>query len=211
MQQQIVFGMPAGSAALQLMPLTLAVPIGAFIAGKSMVRTGRAEPLQVTGTAIVTAGLLGMGIVQGHAGWSLPLLLIVTGVGIGLQFPTSLVAIQNAVPAKDVGIATATASFSRSLGAAIGVAALTAILLAALSDAAPATSLNGPQLMRELVDRAELDAAVREQLLAAASSAFRKLFLISAAVAFVSFLLSLLLPNVELRDAQTNVSDAISE
>lgn len=204
MQQQMVFGMQAGGAALQLMPLTLAVPAGAFIAGKLLVHTGRAKPLQVTGTAVVMAGLIGISIAHGHADWRMTALLMATGLGIGLQFPTSLVAIQNAVPAKDVGVATALASFSRSLGGAIGVAVLTAILLATLNGTVPAASFSGSEFMRELVGGGALNITMREQLSTAASLAFRKLFLISAAVALQSFLLSLLLPNVELRDAQTD-------
>ena len=62
---------------------------------------------------------------------------IVLGLAIGVQFPTGLVATQNAVPPETVGLATALTAFSRLLGGAVGVAVLTSVLIALLRQAAP--------------------------------------------------------------------------
>jgi hypothetical protein len=121
-----------------------------------------------------------------------------------LQFSTGLVAVQNAVPERDVGIATACVAFSRSLGAAIGVAVLTTILLAALRDQAPAAAVAFPgvEIMRDLMagglenmngqDRVAMDAAVL--------SAFRKVLTIGAAAASLAIALAAHLPDDLLRD-----------
>jgi hypothetical protein len=129
--------------------------------------------------------------------------MVAVGIGIGLQFPTALVAVQNAVPRRDIGVATATAAFSRSLGAALAVAVLTALLMAALQAAAPAfaASLSGAEMMKELVGGmlAQLDAAQRLQLTQAVRGAFERTLLISAAIAACSFVMAARLPDTVLQ------------
>jgi EmrB/QacA subfamily drug resistance transporter len=192
MRMQMVHGVPAGQAALRLVPLTLAGPVGAYLAGRIMQRTGATRLLQVWGAGIVAGGLLALGFAGSlHAGMELVVLALV-GTGIGLQFPTSLVAIQNAVPSRHVGVATATAAFSRSLGAAIGIAVLGAMLVSLLGNGAG----NGIHALRELI------AASRPapELLARATGAFGTIFRASAVVAGLSLFATLCLPNVPLRD-----------
>lgn len=131
LRSQMVQGAPTDEAALRLLPLTLAGPLGAYLAGRIMLQTARTHSLQAGGAGLVMAALGGLGFAHGHLELAM---LAVAGFGIGMQFPTSLVAIQNAVPAHHMGIATATAAFSRSRGAAIGLAVLGAVLVALLGE-----------------------------------------------------------------------------
>jgi EmrB/QacA subfamily drug resistance transporter len=62
--------------------------------------------------------------------WQVQALMLAVGVGVGAVFPTLTVSVQNAVDPRDLGIGTATLAFLRSLGGAIGVAALGAVVLA---------------------------------------------------------------------------------
>ena len=128
--------------------------------------------------------------------------MVVIGIGIGMQFPTALVAVQSAVPRRDVGVATATAAFSRSLGAAISVAVLTAMLLSFLQAAGPqvAGALSGGEMMRDLVGGALAHASgeARERLAAIVSAAFNHLFIISAAVSLCSLFMAWRLPDTTL-------------
>ncbi|HXW20038.1 MAG TPA: MFS transporter, partial [Roseiarcus sp.] len=62
--------------------------------------------------------------------WQVEALMLAVGVGVGALFPTLTVSVQNAVDQRDLGIGTATLALLRSLGGAIGVAALGAALLA---------------------------------------------------------------------------------
>lgn len=200
LQHQLVAGLSPGAAALQLMPLTLGGPAGAWLAGKVMVRTGRTRALQAGGAAVVAAGVALMGLGLAPDSRAAPVLLAFIGLGIGCQFPTSLVAIQNAVPARHVGVATSTAAFSRSLGAAIGVAVLTAVLVAALGGQEPAS---GAALLRRLgtLAQAPADLPGRAETLAAAAAAFRRMFLVSAGIATAAFVLALRLPDRQLRSS----------
>ncbi|MFC7514589.1 MDR family MFS transporter [Herbaspirillum sp. GCM10030257] len=202
MRAQTVLGLSTSAAALYLMSMTLSGPVGAFLAGKLMAHTGRAKWCQVAGAAFVATGLSGLGLMDEHPPRLTFALLMLIGAGVGWQLPTSLVMIQNAVPAGHVGVATATAAFFRSLGAAIGTAVLAALLVSLLeekvSSALRATA--GNNVMSLLIDGSvkALRQAEQEQLLKAASEAFRDLFLISGAFAFVGLCLSLCLPDTKL-------------
>ena len=128
-------------AALRLLPLTISVPIGAFIAGRLISKTGRYRPQQLIGTVVAGVSillyawtpvdLLGLGIA----------LLILAGLGMGAQFPTTLVGIQHAVPKEHLGIATATTALFRTLGATVGIAILSCIYLRLLPEASSTTSI----------------------------------------------------------------------
>jgi EmrB/QacA subfamily drug resistance transporter len=192
MRSQMLLGAAAGEAALGLVPLTLGGPAGAYLAGRIMLRTGSTRLLQIWGAGAVAAGVLVLGLSWLPAAGQ-PLVLAFVGVGIGMQFPTSLVAIQNAVPSRHVGIATATAVFSRSLGAAVGIAVLSTTLLLSLGR----EGRSGAVLMRELVAQAGSDPS----MLALASTAFDNTFLVSAAIASASFCASLFLPHSALRSS----------
>ncbi|MGN6389831.1 MAG: MDR family MFS transporter [Burkholderiaceae bacterium] len=197
LQLEMATGVGADGAAVRLVPLTLAIPLGAFTGGRLMSRVGRAKPFQLAGTALVPPAVLAIALIDPRAALPATLAMIAAGFGIGLQFPTSMVAVQTAVPARHIGVATATTAFFRSLGAAIGVAILTAILLASLQEHAPAGgAASGGEFLRHIADgvakTGEAAQSIRE--------AFRKIFTISAAVALASFCLTLRLRDETLAD-----------
>jgi EmrB/QacA subfamily drug resistance transporter len=202
---QMLTGSGASGAALQLVPLTLSIPLGAFIGGRRMARFGRFRPLQLMGASVVPFGIAGLAFVGPQHAWFSAAMMVIIGVGIGLQFPTALVAVQSAVPRRDVGVATATAAFSRSLGAAISVAVLTAMLLSSLQAAGPqvAGALSGGELMQDLVGGAlaQIGGEDRVRLVAAASASFSHLFKIAAAVSLLSLLMAWRLPDTTLAGA----------
>ncbi|WP_347335451.1 MFS transporter, partial [Ralstonia pseudosolanacearum] len=113
---QMVAGASPDTAALRLVPLTLAIPAGAFLAGKWMTHSGRYKPLMVGGACAVPFAIASLGLLDPHHVWALTLAMVVLGLAIGVQFPTGLVATQNAVPPQNVGLATALTAFSRLLG-----------------------------------------------------------------------------------------------
>jgi EmrB/QacA subfamily drug resistance transporter len=204
LRAQMMTGIGTDAVALQLMALTLSAPIAAFVSGKIMTSSGLFKPCLLVGTAIVPVALFGFAV-TGPGSIGLGILFIgLTGFGIGLQFSTGLVAVQNAVPQQHVGIATATVAFSRSLGAAIGVAVLTSVLLASLRESLPAAgaSLSGADLMKDLIGGALVAAAGAEKdgLQSAVQAAFRQIFTLSAIIAGFSFFLALLFSNDILRD-----------
>jgi EmrB/QacA subfamily drug resistance transporter len=200
---QMVGGIAPELAALRLLPLTVAIPLGAFTGGKLTSTTGRYKPFQLTGAVLVTVALYALAFTDPHQGWMLAVVMTLTGFGIGLQLPTGLVATQNAVPQSQVGLATALTAFSRLLGGAVGVAMLTSLLIALLKSRIPVAPLNVGEgdLLATLFHSIIASAAGAHgtNLHAAAESAFRKLLLISATVSLISPLLIACLHERELR------------
>ena len=130
---QMVAGVTADNAAWRLLPLTFMIPLGAFISGRVMLQD-RAAPGRSRSSAprCVPFGLVGLAFVSPVHAIGTGVLMTWVGLSIGVVMPSSLVAVQNAVPRAQLGVATAGTAFSRSLGGAIGVALLSAILLASL-------------------------------------------------------------------------------
>ncbi len=200
LQFQIVAGATANTAAWRLIPLSLMIPAGAFVAGRLMLASGRYRPIQSAGAAIVPIALLAIAFADVHGIILAALAMAAAGFGIGLQFPTSLVAVQNAVPPHHIGIATATTAFFRSMGGAIGISLLSSVLMGSLQ-AADATAPNSGELLRGMIQNAlsgsdPTQRLVLEQL---AMRAFRRIFEVAAGIAVIPIVLTLFVPDKTLR------------
>jgi EmrB/QacA subfamily drug resistance transporter len=197
---EMIGGVSPDSAGLRLVPLTLGIPLGAYAAGTLMMRTGRYKRIQLTGALLTPAALLAIALTGPHDVLWISVSLAIAGLAIGLQLPTALVAAQNAVPLQHIGVATASISFFRSLGGAVGVALLGAVLLALLHEHAPsfAAGMTGQEMMRALLGHAA-GTADSTGLLQGAETAFRQILYISAAVSTLSIPLCALVREQPLR------------
>lgn len=202
---QTVTGGGADSAALHLLPLAIGMPMGAFFAGRRTSLTGRYKPMILTGAALMPLAILGMAFTPPHALLLTSLFMVLTGFASGMQFPTSLVGTQNSVAAQDMGVATSTTNLFRSLGGAVGVALMSAILLAMLQNtglggvgAGPigGEGASGNVLMDSLnaVSGPALQ-TLRDEL----SLTFRHLMIVSAAISLLGLSAALAMPNNLLR------------
>ncbi len=130
---ELARGMSAEAAGLVLIAPLVCITLGAVIAGQYMRIVGRYKLPPMIGLALTAAALWAIG--HDVQGLSLPQILIclaAVGTGLGTGFPTIMVATQNAVDPRDLGIATASHIFFRSLGGAIGVTLFAAIILGIL-------------------------------------------------------------------------------
>jgi len=204
---QMVSGVAPEIASFRLLPLTLAVPCGAFVAGRLMSVTGRYKPSQLGGAVIVTLAATGLAFVDPERIAYMAVAMVILGLGIGLQFPTSMVATQNAVPRSQTGAATALASFSRMLGGAIGVSVLTSLLIAFLRNLMPPVATGTVDVNTMLSTFHSIGLGTNGAVLRdAAEIAFRNVFVIGAAVSLISPLLILRVPEHQLRgNAETAV------
>ncbi|HEU0231040.1 MAG TPA: MDR family MFS transporter [Burkholderiaceae bacterium] len=211
LRAQMLLGAQADQAALLLLPFSLGIPVGAYVGGRMSAFTGRFKRIQLCGAVCTPIAMLGLVFVDAHATGANLVCVGVIGFTIGLQLPTSTVAVQNAVESRHMGIATAVIAFCRSLGAAIGIAVLMAVLMATLQAMAPATAggLSGPEIIKSLIDQAAsaMDALVRADLVSSVDDAFRKVFALATATACVSILLSLLMRDEELGDTAPAAAD----
>jgi hypothetical protein len=211
LRAQMLLGAKADQAAILLLPFSLGIPLGAYVGGRMSAFSGRFKRIQLCGAICTPIAMLGLVFVDVHATGANLLCVALIGGAIGLQLPTSTVAVQNAVEPRHIGIATAVIAFCRSLGAAIGIAVLMAVLMATLQAMAPASAgaLTGPEIIKSLVDQAAsaMDAMVRSALAASVDDAFRKVFALATGTACVSIVLSLLMRDEELGNTAPAAAD----
>src|SRR3954464_5045795 len=130
---QLVTGASATSSGLLLLPLLLAAAASTAVSGRLISRTGRYKRFPVAGLALMTAGLLLLSRLDETTSRAMASLsLVVFGLGFGMVSQVLTVAVQNAVPRTDIGIATASANLFRALGGSVGVALFGAIFAARL-------------------------------------------------------------------------------
>lgn len=184
---QILDGIGPDKAALQLIAYSLAIPVGAVIGGRWMSHSGRYKPMQLIGTALLPVAMLLLAWFGPHVGFANSAILVLAGIATGMTLPTSLVAVQNAVPPGEIGVATAMTALFRSMGGAIGVALLSAILFALMKMDGSAMDLETGIFSHAAADPEN------------AEFAFRVTFLCGAAVALIAHLLAWALPEKSLR------------
>ena len=127
---QIVKGASPTKSGLLMLPLMLGMMTASITTGQLIARTGRYKIFPVIGTALMTVSML---LFQFEVQWNTPLLetmayMLVLGVGLGFTMQTLTLSVQNAVPAQDMGVATASATFFRQLGATAGTAIFLSVL-----------------------------------------------------------------------------------
>jgi MFS family permease len=132
-----VVGVSATRAGLVMMPLTLGVVAGSIASGQLVTRLGRYRGVLLGGLGLLVAAfaLMALAVTPDATPLRLTLLMVASGLGLGPTMPLYTLAMQNAAPGRDVGVVTALATFSRSLGQVIGVAALGAVFAATLAGA----------------------------------------------------------------------------
>jgi EmrB/QacA subfamily drug resistance transporter len=164
---QVVLDLSPGDVGLMMIPLTFSTTITAYWAGRFVRRTGNyRRPPMLSYPLAALATLVFALTIDRAAPWSVAVLLLGVGLGIGTIFPTAIVAVQNAVAPRDVGAVTGAIGYARSLGGAVGAAGATALVLALVPRGGELRGLD------DLV-RAQLGAAER----AAVAGAYRWLML----------------------------------
>jgi hypothetical protein len=142
--------------------------------------------------------------------------MLIVGVGIGLVMQVLVLVVQNDAPRRDVGVATSTATFFRSLGGSLGVALFGAIFasrlaheLTTLPGAAAAHLSGGVNVSPARVHA--LPAGVRHDFLVAFVGALQPVFLVGAALTAVTFVLAWMLKEVPLRATMADAAPPVGE
>jgi MFS family permease len=126
---QIVQGATATEAGLKLIPLMLGILSVTITSGRVITKTGKYRIFPILGTITMSLGLLFMTTLSVDTPyWQLSIYSIIVGAGLGASMQTIVIALQNAVDFKDLGIATSSNTFFRSLGGAFGTAIFGTIL-----------------------------------------------------------------------------------
>jgi MFS family permease len=131
---QGVLGASATNSGVVLIPLMLAVVAAVVTSGRIVTHTGRYKIFPISGTLTCLVGFwLLTRLNVGSTRLDTTIAMIVVGLGIGQIMQTYTLAVQNAVPRTQLGVATASTQFFRSIGGAFGVAVLGSILISRLT------------------------------------------------------------------------------
>lgn len=207
--QQVVRGESATSSGLQLIPLMGGVVFSSLIVGQLISRTGRYRVYPIAGTAVMAVGLLLLSQVGVDTGSvELGLYMALLGVGIGLVMQMLVLVAQNSVDTRDLGTATSTASFARSIGGSFGVALLGSIFNTAFANNQAAAGL--AEFTGDPTQLSQLPEAVRGPYLQAYADALDTVFLAGVPLALVAFVFALMLKEVPLRSDAATSSDKIA-
>ncbi|MEV1292181.1 MDR family MFS transporter [Pseudonocardia sp. NPDC049635] len=213
---QVGHGFSATVAGLLLVPQAVAVVAGNIMGGRLVTRTGRYRTICVTGSAMVTAALVVIGLLPpGAPIWLFVAAQTVLGLGIGTVSPLQIVVAQNAAVASEMGVVTASVIFFRSVGGTLGVAVLGTVLAAGLHTVlvaplaavgwTPDRVLGSPAQLASLP--AELQARISETII----TEIGHIVLIAAAVAAVGLLISLSIIDRPLRESVHSPDDPVTQ
>ncbi|HEX6702876.1 MAG TPA: MDR family MFS transporter [Gaiellaceae bacterium] len=213
---QLVYGASPTSSGLRMLPLMAGILVAAIGSGRAISRVGRYKVFPVAGTAILVVGMFLLSrLGAATPPWVASVDMLVVGVGIGLVMQTLVLVVQNDVRLQDVGVATSTATFFRSVGGSFGVAIFGAIFASRLADQLarlpPAvTSRLGSGVHLDPAEARHLPVAVHDLFLRAFAHALHGVFLWGMAAAVVPFFLSWLLKEVPLRTTLDHPAEPVS-
>ena len=213
---QVVKGDTATEAGLKLIPFMLGIVSTSIYSGKAITKHGYYKRFPIIGTAIMTVGLLLMSTLGRNTPfWQLSIFAIMIGAGLGLSMQTIVIALQNSVNFRDMGIATSSNTFFRSLGSVFGTAVFGTILtsrlghyltenfenLAAINPGAlagfDAAQLDGIQNNTAILN--SLPPVIQSTALDSFVSSFHIVFLTAVPITVAGFILALFLREMPLR------------
>ncbi len=209
---QIVRGQSPTAAGLLMLPLMVGMLATSMTIGRITSRTGRMRRYPIPGTVLVGLSLLSLSRLEYDTPLWLPLTAVLfLGMGLGLTMQTLVISVQNALPATDMGVATSSVTFFRSVGGTLGAAISLAILFGsvignirerALAAGLPSAVLDRFDNNASLDDTtviATLPDAVQQVILQGFTDSMRTAFLTVACLMVPAFLLSLRLQETTLR------------
>ena len=132
---QIVHGASPTKAGLMMLPMVVGMMSAGIGVGQFTSRTGKIRMFPIFGSFIAGCAMIGLSFVS--ADTSLLVVMggmLILGLGIGQCMQPLTIIVQNAVPPREIGVATSSATFFRQLGGTIGVAVFLSLLFSTLGD-----------------------------------------------------------------------------
>ena len=204
---QVVRGASPTGSGLELLPLMGGLLVTSIGSGILISRWGRYKIFPILGTAIMTVGLFLFSTLGVHTSTlTIAIFMVVLGLGLGGVMQVLVIATQNAVPQSELGVATAGATFFRSIGGSFGTAVFGAIFANVLTGNL-ARYLAGTRLPAGFSGAAgaspaalaKLPPAVHSGYIQAVNASLHPVFLWAVPFAILAFAITWLLKEVPLR------------
>ncbi|GEA80340.1 MDR family MFS transporter [Cellulomonas uda] len=202
---QLARGKTPTESGLMTIPMIAGVLVSSTVSGQIISKTGRYKAFMIWGAAVLTAGIGLMGTIHYDTSFVLvSAYMVILGAGVGMLMQNLVLAVQNTLHVSEVGSGTSTVAFFRTLGGAIGVSVLGAVLSNRSTDYI-VTGLGklgiDPGAMGgdgTLPDLSTLPGPVRTVVEQSFGDAIADLFLFAAPVALISLVAVLFLKEVPL-------------
>ena len=176
-------------AGLLTIPMMAGILVSSIITGRLVTRTGKLKPYLIVGAVSLTTGFAILGLIDQKTPMTLiAAAMVLVGTGVGMTLQNFVLVVQNAVALSDIGAASATVVFFRSLGGTVGVAVLGAVLARQVATGT----------------------ADGQAVAAAYGDATGHVFLISAAVAVLGVVAAVLLKPISLRTSVNVEPETVS-
>lgn len=204
---QLGDGYSPTKAGLMTIPMIVAQMFSATMCGQIVSRTGRWKPVMVVGGIAMVVGLGGLGMIDHTMSYTkVAIFMAVAGIGVGALTQNIVLAVQNTVDVRQVGAVSAAIAFFRSLGGAVGVsilgAVLTNLVTGNMKDGLRSLGID-PSRMGSggdtNLDISKLPGAVQEVFHHAYADAFGPIFMIAAITSVVTFIAILVVKETPLR------------
>ncbi|MFE7237794.1 MFS transporter [Streptomyces sp. NPDC057582] len=212
---QLARGKSPTMSGVMTIPMIAGLFISSTVSGQIITKTGRWKAWLVSGGFLVTAGLGLLGTLRYDTEyWHIALFMAVMGLGIGMMMQNLVLATQNQVAPSDLGSASSVVTFFRSLGGAIGVSALGAVMANrvthyvkdGLADLGPkgAALGHGGTGGGGIPDLDKLPAPFRTVVESAYGHGVGDVFLYAAPAALIAFLITIFIKEVALKTNAAN-------
>ena len=188
-------GVSPTRSGLYLIPQLLGSLFGTIIVGRLIAKTGRYKRSGIVACVVAILGFAGIARIHANVSYaSLAVPLLLAGLGTGAIFTISSVAMQNAIQRSDrpgdMGVATATQVFFRSLGGSIGLAIFGSVFTARVTSSVTArlgSDVKVSKLIRDPRAIAKLDGPSRHAIAVGLGSGTRTVFIVVVAILLVLF------------------------
>ena len=202
---QLARGKTPTESGLMTIPMIAGVLVASTVSGQIISRTGRYKAFMVWGAVLLTGGIGLMATIHHDTSfWLVSAYMVTLGSGVGMLMQNLVLAVQNMLHVSEIGSGTATVAFFRTLGGAIGVSALGAVLsakstqymvsgLASLGIEPAGLGADGA-----LPDVSTLPGPLRGVVAQAFGDAIADLFLVATPIALVALVAVLFLKEVPL-------------
>ncbi|MEU2572369.1 MFS transporter [Streptomyces anulatus] len=216
---QLARGKSPTMSGVMTIPMIAGLFLSSTVSGQVITKTGRWKAWLVSGGFLVTAGLGMLGTIRYDTEyWHVAIYMFVMGLGIGMMMQNLVLATQNQVAPEDLGSASSVVTFFRSLGGAIGVSALGAVLgnrvthyvKEGIADLGPegAAFGHGGTGGGGIPDLDKLPEPLRLVMEAAYGHGVGDVFLYAAPAALVAFVVTIFIKEVALKSGVTTDNPA---
>jgi EmrB/QacA subfamily drug resistance transporter len=200
---QLVGGSSATNSGLLMLPLMGGLLTASIFSGNVITRTGRYRIFPIAGTLVAALGMFLLSTMSAQTAQPVTMAwMAVLGFGIGMTMQVMVLSSQNSVAVTEIGVATSTVTFFRSIGASVGVSLFGAIfnsrLAIELTHALPGGAGQNVDSNSLTAIRA-LPGETRVHYVDAFARALTTVFEYAVPILLIGFVLSLLLPELPLR------------